>query len=307
MHGDLLLFQVGSWASGQVLFAVFGLYALHGTLPHIAFVEVASAFFGTTFASIAFRVGFASASKTRWLIVVRFAVLLVVALAAASGVIAWTWVLGVAPSLLTPAHFPVIYGARKAAVIVLVLARALACVACIALSLSAAMTFAVYFAPGVVYALALYGLHRGDWTRPLVRDVTPLPSASADVFVVLPMASAGLFFMQASIVSGIAAVSPGAAVFERLMRSGYSLAYPYLMRIVRFDAMLRHAVGWMAFVLPVAAIGLRSWPLAAICVPVCIDLVTTNLFRLTPRRLRLLAGWVGVGVLVMVALVRAAG
>ena len=68
-HGDLLVFQIGSWFSAQVLFAVFGAFSAGGALAHIAFVEVASAFFGTTFATIAFRIGFASALKARLLIV----------------------------------------------------------------------------------------------------------------------------------------------------------------------------------------------------------------------------------------------
>jgi hypothetical protein len=302
-HGDLLVFQIGSWSSAQMLFAVFGAFAIHGALAHIAFVEVASAFFGTTFATIAFRMGFASPMKTRLLILARLLVLAGVAIAAATGLIAWTWVIGVAPSLLTPAHFPVIYGARKWAVAVLVGARALACVTCIALGLSSTEAFAVYFAPGIIYAIALYGLHFGDWTRPGESASTRHATAGGswiDVFFYLPIASAGLFFIQASVVSSIAAASPAVAVIERLMRSSYSLAYPYLMRVVYFHTALRGVAGALAFALPVAAVALRSWPLLAICLPVCIDLVTTNLFRLGPLRLRVVALWVSVVVVVFV-------
>ncbi len=296
-HGDLLVFQIGSWFSAQVLFAVFGAFSAGGALAHIAFVEVASAFFGTTFATIAFRIGFASAMKARLLIVARLLVLAGVALAAANGLIAWTWVIGAAPSLLTPAHFPVIYGARKWAVAVLVGARALACVMCVALGLSPTEAFVAYFAPGIIYAVALYLLHFNDWTRPFDGPSTRHSAAGGswiDVFFYLPIASAGLFFMQATVVSSIAAVSPAMAVVERLMRSGYSLAYPYLMRIAGFHTALRRVAGVFAFALPVAAIVLRSWPLLAICLPVCIDLVTTNLFRLGPVRLRIVALWVSI-------------
>ena len=296
-HGDLLVFQIGSWFSAQMLFAVFGAFAVGGALAHIAFVEVASAFFGTTFATIAFRIGFASALKTRVLILARLLVLAGVALAAAAGLIAWTWVIGVAPSLLTPAHFPVIYGARKWAVAVLVGARMLACVTCVALGLSSIEAFAVYFAPGIIYAIALYLLHFGEWNRPF--DGASMRHSAAggswiDVFFILPIASAGLFFMQATLVSSIAAASPAVAVVERLMRSGYSLAYPYLMRVARFHTALRGLAGALAFALPVAAVVLRPWPLLAIGLPVCIDLVTTNLFRLGPLRLRIVALWVTV-------------
>ncbi len=293
-HGDLLLFQLASWLSGQMLFAVFGLYAIRGALSHIAFVEVASAFFGTTFASIAFRIGFSSAGKTRVLIGIRFVILMILAMVAAAHYIAWTWVIGIAPSLLTPAHFPVVYGARKLAACILVGARALACVMCMACTLSAPLAFAVYFAPGVFYALALYVIHLADWTKPLVVRHQTSSVSPVDSFAFLPAASAGLFFMQAGIVSHIAAASPKVAVVERFVRSAYSLTYPYLMRIARLDTALRHIAGWLGFIVPVAALALGVHPalLAAICVPVCIDLVTTNLFRVGPRRLRLLTAWV---------------
>ena len=306
-HGDLLLFQAGSWFSAQMLFATFGAFAVGGALAHIAFVEVASAFFGTTFATIAFRIGFAT-GKARLLIAARLLVLAAVALAAASGWIAWTWVIGVAPSLLTPTHFPVIYGARKRAVAMLVGARVLACVTCVGLRLSPAEAFTVYFAPGIIYAITLYLLYSGDWNRaeegasaPSLTSHRAAGGSWADVFLTLPAASAGLFFVQATLVSSIAAASPAVAVFERLMRSGYSLAYPYLMRIARFHTALRSLAGVLAFALPVAAVALHSWPLLAIGLPVCIDLVTTNLFRLSPLRLRVVALWVSISVAVFVA------
>ena len=297
-HSDLLLFQVGSWLSGQMLFAVFGAFAVHGALAHIAFVETASAFFGTTFATIAFRIGFESAMKARMLVAARFAVLLAMALAAFFGGIEWKWVIGVAPSLLTPAHFPVVFGAKKRAVALLVGARLLACAACVGFALSPSVAFAVYFAPGIAYALSLYLFHFGDWARQPSdgRQTRGMAAAGSplDIFLFLPVASAGLFFMQASIVSNIAAASPALAVVERLVRSGYSLAYPYLMRVTRFDYLLRKTVGLLAFVLPVAAIAISvaPWVVTGIWVPVSIDLVTTNLFRLSQPRLRLLAVWV---------------
>lgn len=297
-HSDLLLFQAGNWLSGQILFAVFSAFAVHGALAHIAFVETASAFFGTTFATIAFRIGFESAMKTRVLMAARFAVLFAMALAAFFDGIEWKWVIGVAPSLLTPAHFPVVFGAKKRAVVLLVGARLLACAACVGFALSSSMAFAVYFAPGIAYALSLYLFHFGDWARQpsdgrQTRGVSTGGSA-LDVFLFLPVASAGLFFMQASIVANIAAASPALAVVERLVRSGYSLAYPYLMRVTRFDYLLRKTVGVLAFALPAAAIAIRvaPWVVVGIWVPVSIDLVTTNLFRLSQRRLRLLAVWV---------------
>jgi len=297
-HSDLLLFQVGNWLSGQVLFAVFGAFAVHGALAHIAFVETASAFFGTTFATIAFRIGFQSAVKARTLVAARAAVLFAMTLVASCGWVEWKWVIGVAPSLLTPAHFPVVFGAKKRAVVLLVGARLLACAVCIGVTLSPFMTFAVYFAPGILYALALYLFHFDDWARqPLgleqARGVGT-GGSTLDVFLFLPVASAGLFFMQASIVSNIAAASPALAVVERLVRSGYSLVYPYLMRIARFDDVLRRTVGMFAFVLPVAAslISLTTLAVIAMWIPVSIDLITTNLFRLGQQRLRMLALWV---------------
>jgi hypothetical protein len=297
-HSDLLLFQIGNWLSGQILFAVFGVFAVHGALAHIAFVETASAFFGTTFATIAFRIGFESAMKARMLVAARFAVLFAMALAAGVGAIEWKWVIGVAPSLLTPAHFPVVFGARKGAVALLVGARLLACAACVGFALSSSMAFAVYFAPGLAYALALYLFHFSDWARQSSGGRQPrsmvMTGSPLDIFLLLPMISAGLFFMQASIVSNIATASPALAVVERLVRSGYSLVYPYLMRIARFDHVLRRTVGMLAFALPVAASVISLAPLAVIgiWIPVSIDLVTTNLFRLGRRRLRMLAGWV---------------
>lgn len=297
-HSDLLMFQAGNWLSGQILFAVFGAFAVHGALAHIAFVETASAFFGTTFATIAFRIGFESVVKTRMLIAARAAVLVVIALVAGSGLIEWKWVIGVAPSLLTPAHFPVVFGAKKRAVVLLVSARLIACAVCIGLTLSPLMAFAVYFAPGIAYAFALYLFHFDDWARRssgrgLGRSVATSGSP-LDVFLFLPVASAGLFFMQASIVSNIAAASPALAVIERLVRSGYSLAYPYLMRIARFDYALLRIVGLLAFALPVAAsaVSFTSLAVLGMWIPVSIDLVTTNLFRLGGRRLRILAAWV---------------
>lgn len=297
-HSDLLLFQVGNWLSGQMLFAVFGAFAVHGALAHIAFVETASAFFGTTFATIAFRIGFESAVKTRLLIAARAAVLVAMALVAGSGLIEWKWVIGVAPSLLTPSHFPVVFGAKKRAIVLLVGARLLACAVCIGVTLSSSMAFTVYFAPGIVYALALYLFHFDDWAgqlsgRGLGRKIGTA-SSPFDVFLFLPVASAGLFFLQASIVSNIAAASPALAVIERLVRSGYSLMYPYLMRVARFDQVLRRTVGMLAFALPVAASLVSLAPLVAIgmWIPVSIDLVTTNLFRLGQQRVRMLAVWV---------------
>jgi len=297
-HSDLLLFQVGNWLSGQILFAVFGAFAVHGALAHIAFVETASAFFGTTFATIAFRIGFESAMKARMLVAARFAVLLAMTLTAFFGGMEWKWVIGVAPSLLTPAHFPVVFGAKKRAVALLVGARLLACAACVGLALPSSMAFAVYFAPGILYALSLYLFHFDDWARQPSDGRQTRGTAAAgsllDIFLFLPMISAGLFFAQASIVSNIAAASPALAVVERLVRSGYSLAYPYLMRVTRFDTLLRKTVGLLAFAVPVAAIAISvaPWVVMGIGVPVSIDLVTTNLFRLSQRRLRLLAVWV---------------
>ncbi len=297
-HSDLLLFQIANWLSGQMLFAVFGAFAVHGALTHIAFVETASAFFGTTFATIAFRIGFESAVTSRLLIAARAAILAAMALVASSGLIEWKWVIGVAPSLLTPAHFPVVFGAKKRAVVLLVGARLLACAVCIGVTLSPSMAFAVYFAPGIAYALALYLFHFDAWAgqssgRGLGRSIETA-SSPLDVFLFLPVASAGLFFMQASIVSNIAAASPALAVVERLVRSSYSFVYPYLMRIARFDQVLRGTVGMLAFALPVAASLISFTPLIAIgmWIPVSIDLVTTNLFRLGQQRLRMLAVWV---------------
>jgi hypothetical protein len=297
-HSDLLLFQVGNWLSGQVLFAVFGAFAVHGALANIAFVETASAFFGTTFAAIAFRIGFESAMKTRMLVAARFAVLFAMAMAAVAGWMEWKWMIGVAPSLLTPAHFPIVFGAKKRAVALLVGARLLACAACVAFALSSSMVFVVYFAPGIAYALSLYLLHFRDWARQPSdgRQARGMAVAGSplDIFLFLPMISAGLFFAQASIVSNIAAASPALAVMERLVRSGYSLAYPYLMRVTRFDYLLRKTVGLVAFALPAAAIAISvaPWVVVGVWVPVSIDLVTTNLFRLSQGRLRLLAVWV---------------
>jgi hypothetical protein len=309
-HGDLLMFQLGNWASGQVLFAVFGAFSAHGTLAQVAFVETASAFFGTTFATIAFRMGFDSASRMRMLVVARVAILLVLALAALGGWIGWTWVIGVAPSLLTPAHFPVVFGARKSALALLVGARVAACVVCATCALAASTAFVVYFAPGIAYACALYLLHFDDWARASkVRRQGFVPAATRDgsaidVFLFLPLASAAFFFMQASLVSNIAASSASLAVFERLMRSGYSMVYPYVMRAARFDSVLRWAVGVLGLVLPLVAAWLSSVPvlIVAVCVPVLIDLVASNLFRIGRERLRvfavwavLCAGWVAVG------------
>lgn len=304
-HSDLLAFQIGNWASAQLLFAVFGAFSVHGVLADIAFVETASAFFGTTCATIAFRIGFASAVRMRMLVVARLAFLLVLAIAAEGRWIEWKWVIGVAPSLLTPAHFPVVHGAKKSAVLFLVGARVLACAVCIWIGLSHAVAFIVYFAPGVAYAAVLYVLHFDDWARHAPagtsgrathvhaggRRNAALP---LDAFLALPWASAGLFFMQASFVSQIAAASPALAVFERLMRSLYSLAYPYLMRFAHFDSELRRAAGPLAFAVPLAGAALTFAPMAAISMllPVLIDFVTTNLFRLGQRRLWMLAGWV---------------
>jgi hypothetical protein len=57
---------------------------------------------------------------------------------------------------------------------------------------------------------------------------------------------------------------------------------------------LRQAAGVLAFAIPLAGAALSFAPTAAIAmsVPVLIDFVTTNLFRLGPRRLWALAGWV---------------
>ena len=309
-HSDLLMFQLGNWASGQLLFAVFGAFSAHGTLAHVAFVETASAFFGTTFATIAFRMGFESVFRMRVLVAARVAILLAMALTAAVGWIGWTWVIGVAPSLLTPAHFPVVFGARKSALALLVGARVVACVVCASFTLAASAAFAVYFAPGIAYACALYLLHLDDWARPSAggrRGFVPAAKrdgSALDVFLFLPLASAGFFFMQASLVSNIAAASTALAVFERLMRSGYSLMYPYVMRVARFDSQLRWLVGVLGLSLPLAAALLSSMPVVVIAVwiPVLIDVVATNLFRIGRERLRvfavwavLCAGWVAVG------------
>jgi hypothetical protein len=292
------LFQVGNWLSGQVLFAVFGACSAHGALAHIAFVETASAFFGTTFATIAFRIGFDSATKARALVAARVGILSAMMIAAACGWIEWKWVIGMAPSLLTPAHFPVVFGAKKRSVVLLVGARLLACVACISFALSPSTAFAVYFAPGIAYAVALHLFHFDDWARQsagpaLGRKIGPASSAF-DVFLLLPVASAGLFFMQASLVSYVAAASPTLAVIERLVRSGYSLVYPYLMRIARFDQILQRVVALSAFAVPAVATMLSMAPqvIVAMCVPVTIDLVTTNLFRLSQTRVRTIAAWV---------------
>lgn len=297
-HSDLLLFQIGNWLSGQMLFAVFGAFSVHGALAHIAFVETASAFFGTTFATIAFRIGFESVVKSRMLVAARAAILFAMVLIAFGGWIEWKWVIGVAPSLLTPAHFPVAFGAKKRAVALLVGARLLACAACIGFTLSPSMAFAVYFAPGIAYGLALYLFHFDDWAKQSTGRGQACGvgtgSSPLDVFLFLPVASAGLFFIQASIVSNIAAASPVLAVIERLVRSGYSFAYPYLMRIARFDQTLRKTVGLLAFALPVAACAFSFMQSAIIAmwIPASIDLVTTNLFRLGRQRLRMLAVWV---------------
>jgi hypothetical protein len=304
VHGDLLAFQFGNWASAQLLFAIFGAFSAHGALADIAFVETASAFFGTTCATIAFRIGFASVHRTRMLAAARLALLMLLAIAALGRCIEWKWVIGVAPSLLTPAHFPVVYGAKKRAVVFLIGARALACAACVWIALSPAMAFVVYFTPGIAYAAVLYALHFDDWARQPKPGRTERAThvraggrqnggSPFDAFLVLPWASAGLFFMQATIVSHIAAASPSLAVFERLMRSLYSLAYPYLMRFARFDSQLRKAAGVLAFVIPLAGVALRFAPTAAVAmsIPVLIDFVTTNLFRLGQRRLRTLAAW----------------
>ena len=311
-HGDLLAFQIGNWASAQVLFAIFGAFSVHGVLADIAFVEIASAFFGTTCATIAFKIGFASVPRMRMLAAARLAFLLLLAMAAAGRWIEWKWVIGVAPSLLTPAHFPVVYGAKKPAVLFLVGARLLACAACMGIGLSHAMAFVVYFTPGIAYAAVLYVLHFDDWARHApggasqrvthVRgDGRQQGGSPLDAFLVLPWASAGLFFMQASIVSQIAAASPLLAVSERLMRSLYSLAYPYLMRFARFDSEMRRAAGVLAFATPLAGAALSFAPTAAIAmsIPVLIDFVTTNLFRLGQWRLWVLAGWVTLCVLLL--------
>jgi hypothetical protein len=298
-HSDLLVFQLGNWASGQLLFAVFGAFSAHGTLAHVAFVETASAFFGTTFAMIAFRMGFESVFRMRMLVVARVAILLAMALVAFGGWIEWTWVIGVAPSLLTPAHFPVVFGARKRALALLVGARVLACVVCAGFTLAASTAFAVYFAPGIAYACALYLIHFDDWARPSAdvrRAYVPAAktdSNSLDAFLFLPLASAGFFFMQASLVSRIAAASTTLAVFERLMRSGYSLMYPYVMRIARFDSQLRGVVGALGLLLPLVAALLGSMPAVVVVVwiPVLIDVVATNLFRMDRERLRIFAVW----------------
>jgi hypothetical protein len=309
-HSDLLVFQLGNWASGQLLFAIFGAFSAHGTLAHVAFVETASAFFGTTFAMIAFRMGFESVFRMRMLVAARVAILLAMALVAFGGWIEWTWVIGVAPSLLTPAHFPVVFGARKRALALLVGGRVLACVVCGSFTLAASTAFAVYFAPGIAYACAFYVFHFDDWARPSAsgrRGYVPAAKpdgTSLDALVFLPLASAGFFFMQASLVSHIAAASTTWAVFERLMRSGYSLLYPYVMRIARFEGQLRWATGALGLLLPPAAALLSSMPavVVAVWIPVLIDVVATNLFRMGRERLRvfavwasLCAGWVAVG------------
>jgi hypothetical protein len=297
-HSDLLLFQVGNWLSGQILFAVFGAFSPHGALVHIAFVETASAFFGTTFATIAFRIGFNSAAKARALVAARVIILFAMVIAAVSGLIEWNWVIGTAPSLLTPAHFPVVFGAKQRSVVLLVGTRLLACVACVCFALSPSAAFAIYFAPGIAYAFALHVFHFDDWARqsagPALGRKLGTASSSLDVFLLLPVASAGLFFMQASLVSYVAAASPTLAVIERLVRSGYSLVYPYLMRIARFDQILQRVVALSAFAVPVVATMLSMAPqvIIAMCVPVTIDLVTTNLFRLSQQRVRVLAAWV---------------
>lgn len=304
-HGDLLLLQAGNWLSGQILFAVFGAFAPRATLAHAAFLETASAFFGTTCASVAWRLGFDSALAMRGLVATRFALLLGMSCAAFLNCMPWTWVVGFAPSLLTPAHFPVVFGARRRSVGVLVGIRLMACATCALLNLTPAQAFMVYFVPGIAYALLLHAVHFDDWARAhgssraaRATHRTSQPQSSlADALFLLPVASAGLFFMQASIVYGIATISPVLASAERFMRSGYSLAYPYFMRSERFDSQLRRSVAVFAFTAPLAAAASRMLaavvPLALwIWVPTLIDFVTTNLFRLSHGRLLALAGWV---------------
>lgn len=301
-HGDLLLLQLANWISGQVLFAAFAAFVPSTTLAHAAFLEVASAFFGTTCTSIALRIGFADVSAMRMLVGARFCVMLVLSCCALGGWIEWTWALGVAPSLLTPAHFPVAYGARRIVVGLLVAFRLLSCAALAWLGLSPQQAFIVYFAPGIAYALLLYVIYFDGWARgPLDgtrRDMRMPVRASdsgrsmIDMLALLPWTSAGLFLIQASIVSGIAAASPAVAVVERLFRSGYSLAYPYLMRTARFDGILRRGATALAFAVPVTSVVSHFiFPAALwIWLPTLSDMLTTNLFRLARSRLLGAAG-----------------
>lgn len=305
-HKDLLLLQIGNWISGQLLFAVFGAFAPRNTLTHAAFLEVASAFFGTTCASVAFRIGFGSVMATRGLVIARVTILLAMSCCAIGGWIDWTWVVGVAPSLLTPAHFPIVHGARSIAVISLVGLRVSACAALAWSTLSPGLAFVLYFAPGTAYALVLYVVHFGDWAQvrtPSGSERVQRPAqvrgagrAIVDMLVLLPLTSAGLFLMQAMIVSRIASVSPTLAVFERLLRSCYSLVYPYLMRMARFDVALRRGVAPLGFIAPVTAAtsGFVGYSVLWVGVPTAIDLVTTNLFRLDRSRLIVIMVCVGV-------------
>lgn len=119
-------------------------------------------------------------------------------LVASCGWMEWKWVIGVAPSLLTPAHFPVVFGAKKRAVVLLVGARLLACAVCIGVTLSPFMTFAVYFAPGILYALALYLFHFDDWARqPLGRELARgvgTGGSTLDVFCFCPWPARDSFY-----------------------------------------------------------------------------------------------------------------
>ncbi|SAK92959.1 hypothetical protein AWB79_06886 [Caballeronia hypogeia] len=300
-HGDLLGLQVANWLSGQLLFMALSVWAPRGTLAQAAFLEIASAFFGTTLAGIAFRTG-VSVAASRRLAAVRFAVFFVMCGAASAGWMRWTWVIGIAPSLLTPAHFPIVFGARPVAAALLVGFRMIACGALAWLALSPMQAFVVYFAPGIAYALALHAIHFDDWAReqPGGARAAYVPGRaqaagrpSLDAFVLLPWASAGFFLLQASIVSAIAAASPALAVIERLLRSGHSMAYPYLMRASRLDAFLRRFTGAFGVIAPVAAAAsIVTQPALWIWVPTLSDFVVTNLFRLS--RVRLLTIAIGV-------------
>jgi hypothetical protein len=232
---DILVFQISNWSSGFIWFATFLRVEDAVVVGKIASAELMFGFIGVYMTQLSLRLHGNGVTRTveRRGIYIRSGIIAISGLAAIMNTIEWTQLLAILAFSLTPAHLPLIMGYRRVLLLPLI-ARIPIAVFLIAqggMNSSPAVVALVYFLPNIIYGLISYTVHYKLITYPIVISAKSGSNGRA-VFQSILQLVVTIFcnIFQAKIVESLVNQSSSIAIFERLLRSGYSFVFPYLVR-----------------------------------------------------------------------------
>lgn len=245
---DILIFQISNWSSGVIWFATFLRFEDAVSVGKIASAELMFGFVGVYMTHLSLRLHCDGVTRTveRRGIYIRGGIIAISGIAAAINTIEWPQLLAILAFSVTPAHLPLILGYRRVLLMPLIIRIPIAVflIAQGGINSSPAVVAFVYFLPNIIYGLISYAAHYKSITYPVVLSAklgSNGRAISQSILQLVVTIFCNIF--QAKIVESLVNQSASIAIFERLLRSGYSFVFPYLVRNSLVNAVVRVRLG----------------------------------------------------------------